>query len=98
MGVAAMGADARAQTDTRQPLVVVADPIAEEGLSILRPHARIEIVAGQAEKLRAHLPHAGALRVRWGTRVAAALPQRAPRLRVIGRAGAGVDTIDVPAA
>jgi D-3-phosphoglycerate dehydrogenase len=36
--------------------------------------------------------------VRSETRVDAAWIERAPRLRVIGRAGAGVDTIDVPAA
>ena len=99
MTIAAMGAGARDQTpETHQPLVLVADPIAEEGLSILRHHARIEVVAGQPEKLRAHLPRAEALLVRSETRVTADLLDQAPRLRVIGRAGAGVDTIDVPAA
>jgi D-3-phosphoglycerate dehydrogenase len=98
MSLAATGAGARDQTDTRQPLVLVADPIAEEGLSLLRPHARVEMLAGQAEQLRAHLPEAEALLVRSETRVTTDLLDQAPRLRVIGRAGAGVDTIDVPAA
>jgi D-3-phosphoglycerate dehydrogenase len=98
MSVAAMGAGARDQTDTRQPLVLVADPIAEEGLSILRPHTRVETVAGQPDTLRARLPEAEALLVRSETRVTADVLDQAPRLRVIGRAGAGVDTIDVPAA
>ena len=44
------------------------------------------------------LHEAEGLIVRSETRVDAALIERAPRLRVIGRAGAGVDTIDVPAA
>src|SRR5919202_618100 len=98
MSLATVGTGAREQTATRQPLVVVADPVAEEGLSILRPHARIETVAGEPEKLRAHLPSAEALLVRSETRVTAELLDLAPRLRVIGRAGAGVDTIDVAAA
>jgi D-3-phosphoglycerate dehydrogenase len=98
MSVAAMGAGARAHTDTRPALVLVADPIAEEGLSILRPHARIEMLAGQADNLRTRLPEAEALLVRSETRVTAELLDQAPRLRVIGRAGAGVDTIDVAAA
>jgi D-3-phosphoglycerate dehydrogenase / 2-oxoglutarate reductase len=81
-----------------QPLVLVADPVAEEGLALLRPHARVEIVAGDREALTRHLPSAHALLVRSETRVTADLLEQAPCLRVIGRAGAGVDTIDVDAA
>jgi D-3-phosphoglycerate dehydrogenase len=81
------------------PLVLVADPIAEEGLAILRSQARVEVVAGQPpEALQRCLAEADALLVRSETHVTAALLEAAPRLRVIGRAGAGVDTIDVPAA
>ena len=79
-------------------MVLVADPIAEEGLSLLRDHARIESVAGQPDRLAERLPEADALLVRSETRVTADVLARAPRLRVIGRAGAGVDTIDVEAA
>ncbi len=80
------------------PLVVVADPIANEGLSILRPHARVEIVSGDRAALERMIGEAEALLVRSETRVTAELLASAPRLRVIGRAGAGVDTIDVDAA
>jgi D-3-phosphoglycerate dehydrogenase len=79
-------------------LVLVADPIAEDGLALLRPHARVEVVAGDQEALKERLPSADALLVRSETRVTAPLLESAPRLRVIGRAGAGVDTIDVDAA
>ena len=82
----------------QEPLVLVADPIAEEGLAILRPHTRIEIVVGNREALERNLGQAEALLVRSETRVTEALLESAPRLRVIGRAGAGVDTIDVAAA
>jgi D-3-phosphoglycerate dehydrogenase len=84
--------------DARQPLVLVADPIAEEGLAILRQHARVETVAGNREALERHLGQADALVVRSETHVTAAVLESAPLLRVIGRAGAGVDTIDVAAA
>jgi D-3-phosphoglycerate dehydrogenase len=82
----------------QEPLVLVADQIAEEGLSVLRQHTRIEVVAGDRPALERSLAKAEALLVRSETRVTPALLQSAPRLRVIGRAGAGVDTIDVEAA
>ncbi|MGI9149312.1 MAG: phosphoglycerate dehydrogenase [Chloroflexota bacterium] len=81
-----------------QPLVLVADPIAEDGLAILRQRARVETVTGNPEALERCLGQADALVVRSETRVTAAVLESAPRLRVIGRAGAGVDTIDVAAA
>src|SRR5437870_4476294 len=82
----------------QEPLVLVADPIAEEGLAILRPYARLENVVGNREALERNLGQAEALLVRSETRVTEAMLEAAPRLRVIGRAGAGVDTIDVAAA
>jgi D-3-phosphoglycerate dehydrogenase / 2-oxoglutarate reductase len=79
--------------------IVVADPIADEGLELLRAHADVKVVTGQPrEALERALHDADALLVRSETRVTAALLECGPRLRVIGRAGAGVDTIDVAAA
>lgn len=79
-------------------LVLVADPIAEDGLALLRPHAEVRSVAGDRAALERELPQADALLVRSETRVTDELLQRAACLKVIGRAGAGVDTIDVEAA
>src|SRR5437016_12123243 len=79
-------------------LVLVADPIAEDGLALLRARARVKNVAGDREALERNLADAEALLVRSETRVTSELLDAAPRLRVIGRAGAGVDTIDVDAA
>jgi D-3-phosphoglycerate dehydrogenase / 2-oxoglutarate reductase len=82
-----------------QPVVVVADPVAEEGLVRLRQQARVETVTGQGPAaLRAAVAQADGLIVRSETRVTSDLLDAAPRLRVVGRAGAGVDTIDVSAA
>src|SRR5437879_10266567 len=79
-------------------LVLVADPSAEDGLALLRARARVENVAGNRAALERNLAQAEALLVRSETRVTSELLDAAPRLRVIGRAGAGVDTIDVDAA
>jgi D-3-phosphoglycerate dehydrogenase len=79
-------------------LVLVADPIAEDGLALLRAQAQVEVVAGDRDALERRLPLADALLVRSETRVTESLLEGAKRLKVIGRAGAGVDTIDVDAA
>jgi len=50
------------------------------------------------EKIKARLPDCRALIVRNQTRVTADLLAAGPRLRVIGRAGAGLDNVDVKAA
>src|SRR4029453_12680527 len=51
-----------------------------------------------AADLAADLADADALLVRSATKVTADLMKAAPRLRIIGRAGTGVDNIDVTAA
>ncbi len=81
--------------------VVVPDRIAEPGLAILRQANGIELVnvAGKGrEAFDDALPEADALLVRSATRVTGDVIRRAPRLKVIARAGTGVDTIDVSAA
>lgn len=81
--------------------VVVADRVAESGLRLLGETAGVEVVnvAGKPrEALERALETAHALIVRSETRVTADLMARAPWLRVIARAGTGVDTIDVHAA
>jgi len=80
--------------------VVVADRVAKSGLDLLSNTPDIEVVdvAGKAAELDRAIAGAHALIVRSETRVTAALMARAPHLRVVARAGTGVDTIDVPAA
>lgn len=80
--------------------VVVADRVAKSGLELLSNTPDIEVVdvAGKPAELDKALAGAHALIVRSETRVTASLMARAPNLRVIARAGTGVDTIDVPAA
>lgn len=81
--------------------VLVSDKLAEEGLAVLREHPAVELVVktGLApEALKEELREAEALLVRSATRVTAELIAGAPKLAVIGRAGVGVDNIDVEAA
>src|SRR5947209_12771849 len=81
-------------------LVVVADRVAKSGLDVLSGTPDIEVidVAGKPAELDKVIASAHALIVRSETRVTAALMAHAPHLRVVARAGTGVDTIDVPAA
>src|SRR2546426_7702775 len=80
--------------------VVVADRVAKSGLDLLSNTSDIEVVdvAGKPAELDKAIAGAHALIVRSETRVTAPLMARAPHLRVVARAGTGVDTIDVPAA
>lgn len=85
---------------TRKPRVVVADPLPRDGLALLDEHCQVIDAAGAStETLRRELlPEADALIVRSRVKVTADLIAAAPRLRVIGRAGVGVDNIDLDAA
>jgi D-3-phosphoglycerate dehydrogenase len=81
-------------------VVVVADRIADAGFRVLRDSPALEVipVVGDPAGLRRALPRAHALLVRSDTEVTADLIELGAELRVIGRAGIGVDNIDVPAA
>src|SRR2546427_12400702 len=77
--------------------IVVADKVSERGLEILRQPGW-EVVTPEKAALEAELAAADALVVRSATKVDADLVERASRLRVVGRAGVGVDNIDLDAA
>ena len=79
--------------------VVVADRVSESGLRPLLDDPRFEVVSVADEvALEAALPTADALIVRSATEVSRELLAMAPMIRVIGRAGVGVDNIDQEAA
>jgi D-3-phosphoglycerate dehydrogenase len=79
--------------------VLVVDAIAAEGIAYLRDRKfEVEqIHRPSPAELHAHLAEAEALVTRSGTAVTPELLERAPRLRFIGRAGVGIDNIDVDA-
>src|SRR5262245_8685046 len=81
--------------------IVIADDLPASAVELLRaePGWVVDARPGRrADALAADLVDADALLVRSATKVTAALLASAPRLRIIGRAGTGVDNIDVPAA
>ena len=77
--------------------IVVADKISERGIEILRQPGW-EVVIPAKGALETELATADALVVRSATRVTAPLLEQTVRLRVVGRAGVGVDNIDLDAA
>lgn len=82
------------------PRVVVADPIDGASLDRLRRSGRCEVVdiSATPERLAEALPTAWGIVVRSRTKVTAEVIGRAPQLKIIGRAGVGIDNVDVPAA
>ena len=81
--------------------ILVTDSIAGEGLDYLRSEEGFEILFAPdlpETDLKEAIRDADGLIVRSGTEVTAEVLSSARRLRVIGRAGVGVDNIDVDAA
>jgi D-3-phosphoglycerate dehydrogenase len=79
--------------------VLVSDPLAEEGLEILKKVCDVDVKTDLKEdELCRIIGDYDALLVRSGTEVTAKVIEAGKRLRFIGRAGAGVDNIDTDAA
>src|SRR6188472_751423 len=76
--------------------VLVREPIADSGLELLR--RRFEVVEDSESDLASIIGGFDAIIVRSATKLDASLIERGARLRVIGRAGVGVDNVDVEAA
>src|SRR4029077_9252256 len=74
--------------------VIVADKISERGVELLKKTGW-NIMQTTRESLPGELADAEALIVRSATRVTSELMDKAPHLRVVGRAGVGVDNIDL---
>jgi D-3-phosphoglycerate dehydrogenase len=79
-----------------RPRVLVREPIAEPGLELLR--GRYEVVEDGESDLASIIAGFDAIVIRSATKLDAALIDRAERLKVIGRAGVGIDNVDVDAA
>jgi D-3-phosphoglycerate dehydrogenase len=82
-----------------KPVVVVAETIARAGIEALARSCDVDEAVGvDRGELLERVADAEGLIVRSATSVDRELLEAAPRLRVIGRAGIGVDNIDVDAA
>ncbi|HET8733453.1 MAG TPA: phosphoglycerate dehydrogenase [Anaeromyxobacteraceae bacterium] len=80
--------------------VLVADDLSSEGVEVLRRSGlEVDVKVGlKPEELEAIIGDYDAIAVRSATKVTARLLEKATRLRVVGRAGVGVDNVDLEAA
>jgi D-3-phosphoglycerate dehydrogenase len=78
------------------PRVLVREPIAESGIALLRD--RFDVVEDFESPLEDVIGEFDAIVIRSATKLDAGLIERGARLKVIGRAGVGVDNVDVEAA
>jgi len=79
--------------------ILVADPIAKEGIKSLRSYAHVDVKTKlTTEQLKAIIGSYDALIVRSQTKVGAEIIEAGKKLKVIGRAGVGTDNIDIDAA
>jgi D-3-phosphoglycerate dehydrogenase len=81
--------------------VLVSDSLSNVGIEILQESPDIEVDVKEnltTEELKGVLGHYDALVVRSATKVTADIIEEAHNLKVIGRAGIGLDNVDIPAA
>lgn len=91
--------ESQSMPEERRPRILIADPVAPEGIELLRTVGDVEVKTGQpADALVASIENYDALVVRSETKVTRAIIEAGTRLQVIGRAGVGVDNIDLVAA
>jgi D-3-phosphoglycerate dehydrogenase len=82
-----------------RPKVLVAEKIGESGIDLLRQHFDVDVGTDWSrEQLEERIGDYDGLLIRSATKLDGELLSRATRLRAIGRAGVGVDNVDVPAA
>ena len=81
------------------PVVLIADKLAESTVAALGDQIEVRWVDGpDREKLLAAVPEADALLVRSATTVDAEVLAAAPKLKIVARAGVGLDNVDVDSA
>jgi D-3-phosphoglycerate dehydrogenase len=78
--------------------ILVAEPLAPAGIALLQAQPGWDVVISNPKEYAPHLAECEALLVRSAVKVNAEVLAKAPKLRVIGRAGVGVDNVDLKAA
>jgi D-3-phosphoglycerate dehydrogenase / 2-oxoglutarate reductase len=82
-----------------RPRVLVAEKIGASGVALLRANFDVEVGTDWSrDQLSARIGEFDGILIRSATRLDADLLDRAHRLRAVGRAGVGVDNVDVPSA
>jgi D-3-phosphoglycerate dehydrogenase / 2-oxoglutarate reductase len=84
---------------SERPRILVKEQIAAPGVELLREHFDVDLGADWSdEQLRERLPGYDGILIRSATKMTEELIELGTRLRVIGRAGVGVNNVDVAAA
>ena len=84
---------------TEPQRVLVSEPIADSGVNLLREQVDVDVALDLTpEQLKERIAAYDGLLIRSATKVTAEVIEAADRLKVIGRAGIGVDNVDVAAA
>src|SRR5689334_20360634 len=78
--------------------ILIAEPLAPAGIELFQSQSGWNVIVSNPKEYVQHLCEADALLVRSVVQVNKAVLEKAPRLRVIGRAGVGVDNVDLDAA
>ncbi|MGA3076180.1 MAG: phosphoglycerate dehydrogenase [Bryobacteraceae bacterium] len=78
--------------------ILVAEPLAEAAVALLKSQPGWNVIVSSPKEYANHLAEADALIVRSAVQVNQSVLDQAPKLRVIGRAGVGVDNVDLEAA
>jgi D-3-phosphoglycerate dehydrogenase len=82
-----------------RPTVLVKERIADAGVELLRDRFQVELgLEWDGDELQSRIGEFDAILIRSATELDSGLIERAERLKVIGRAGTGVDNVDVEAA
>ncbi len=91
--------DSQAKQDSRKPRVLICDAIHPVGVSLLQAYCDVDERIGlTAEQLLGIIADYEAIIVRSATKVTAEVIENGLNLRVIARAGSGLDNIDIAAA
>jgi D-3-phosphoglycerate dehydrogenase len=78
--------------------ILIAEPLAAAGVDAFRAQTGWNVIVSSPKEYAQHLAEADALLVRSAVQVTKEVLEKAPKLRVIGRAGVGVDNVDLDAA
>ena len=78
--------------------ILIAEPLAPAGIELFQSQPGWNVIVSNPKEYAQHLADADALLVRSAVQVDQAVLEKAPKLRVIGRAGVGVDNVDLDAA
>jgi D-3-phosphoglycerate dehydrogenase len=78
--------------------ILIAEPLAAAGIELFQSQPGWTTIVSSPKEYAQHLCEADALLVRSAVQVTKEVLAKAPKLRVIGRAGVGVDNVDLDAA